>query len=186
MNASDFQCIGYSQQLSTCVLASYAIACFPFTGTPVVDYFVAYCRHFNLDQAHPERSYERHFHPLSRTTPGYQVLWDLHNRSLKRPFLRARAKVDLSVPINWPNDTAAAESAIRQPDCLLLLFVNSLMHSIVVGHDGSNLYHLDTARPPGQLFQVGPGKITDFGQRGDAYLVALNPHPRNGIDKEKP
>lgn len=182
MNPATFAGINYSQQLNTCVLASYAVACFPFTGTPVLDYFVAYCRHFNLDQAHPERSYETHFLPLSRTTPGYRVLGDLHNGCGEQPFIRARDAVTLGSPVGWPNDTAAAEAAIRQPDCVLLMFLNVSavqnlmgMHSIVVGHNGCELYYLDTGRRPLDLCQVGPRVITGFGGLGDAYLVARQP-----------
>lgn len=141
MNPTTFAPINYSQHLNTCVLASYAVACFPFTGTPVLEYFVAYCRHFHLDQSHPERSYEGHFHPLSRTTPGYRVLADLHNGCGEKPFVRARDAVTLGSPVGWPHDTAA-EAAIRQPDCVLLMFLNASavpnlmgMHSIVVGHN---------------------------------------------------
>jgi hypothetical protein len=177
MDHTIFSGIKYSQQLQTCVLASYAVACFPFTRTPVVDYFLAYCRHFTLDETHPERSYEGHFIPVSRTTPGYQILRDIHCSSKEPAFAKARESVTLD-PVNLANtDTAGVELAIRQPDCLLLLFVNASgvpglsMHSIVVGHDGRHFYYFDTVPGALLLYRHRVGAVADFGHLGDAFIV---------------
>jgi hypothetical protein len=165
--------ISYRQNLDTCVLASYAVACFPFTQNPVLEYFVAYCRHFNLDQQHPERSYESHFHPLATTRPGYQIIRELHEQSTEAVFATARLHTTLSPVADWANDGAATETAIRQADCLLMLFVNALpggrhwMHSIVVGHNGQGLYYFDTCAG----LQPGPNRIIEFGNLGDAHLI---------------
>jgi hypothetical protein len=181
--------INYTQHLDTCVLASYAVACFPFTNKqPVLDYFVAYCRHFNkvenpspnLDEAHAERSYDRHFHDLAAKpgNSGYKILWKLHYSSAEPEFAKARDAVTLDL-VDWSKtDAAEVERAIQQPDCLLLLFVNTSpllglrMHSIVVGHDGAGLYYFDTN--PGALVPFGRrgSNLADLGAPpGDAYLV---------------
>lgn len=189
MERTSFGSVNYSQQLDTCVLASYAVACLLFTGTPVLAYFVRYRRHFNklketcpkLDETHPERSYQSHFHPLSCNKPGYQILKQLHDESNESSFLEARKRVTLGPLIDWSSGYSAVEAAIRQPDCLLLLFVNASRlpglpsgHSIVVGHDGGGLYYLDTGRAQADILQAGSMQIADFGPPGDAYLVRRN------------
>ena len=91
MRANSSQ-VKYRQSLNTCVLASYAVACYPFTTTPVLDYFVAYRRHFDKlnepqpkwDEAHPERSYDQRFHAQGN---GCAVIKDLHNNSPADAFL---------------------------------------------------------------------------------------------------
>ena len=143
----------------------------------MLDYFIAYCRHFKdkLDENHPERSYDEHFHRQPR---GYQVLKELHDGSSQPVFVKARQEVTLSPLIDWSKGVAAVEAAIRQPNCLLLLFLNAsslqgllAMHSIVVGHHSHGLYYFDTARPCEEILQAGPNQLADFGVLGDAYLV---------------
>jgi hypothetical protein len=187
MEHTAFAGIGYSQHLNTCVLASYGVACFPFTGTRVLQYFGAYCRHFNrienpcpnLDEAHPERSYEGHFHDLARRpgNSGYGILRDLHDGSGEPEFVAARNAVTLE-PVDWGRmDAGAVDLELRQADCVLLLFVNASpfpglsMHSIVVARDGSGLYYFDTGLGAAVLYRHRVGAINDFGTLGDAYLV---------------
>lgn len=187
MDKTIFSGINYSQHLGTCVLASYAVACFPFTGTSVLSYFVAYCRHFNklkgacakLDESNPERSYEWHFHDLASQpgNSGYKILKSLHDGSDEPEFLKARTLITLN-PVDWSKtDAAAVDLSLQKADCLLLLFINAsnfvglTMHSIVLGHDGQHLYYFDTA--PGALvcYRHSMRKVADFGSSGDAYLV---------------
>ena len=180
MSPTLFLGVKYSQRLDTCVLASYAVACFPFTNKqPVLDYFLSYCRHFKLNETYPERSYDLHFHPLSKIKPGYQIIKELHDSSSESVFVKARQSITLSPLINWSKDVAAVNASIRKDNCLLLLFINesslpglSSGHSIVVGHNSSHgLYYFDTARPCNEILQAGPNQIADFGTLGDAYLV---------------
>jgi hypothetical protein len=89
----------------------------------------------------------------------------------------ARNSVTLSPVGNWTQEVAAVETAIRQPDCVLLLFVNAstlpglAMHSVVVGYEGG-LFYFDTC--PGAL-RPGLQRLTDFGTLGDAYIVRKRP-----------
>jgi hypothetical protein len=187
MNYASFSGIEYSQFLNTCVLASYAVACYPSTNIPILDYFTAYCRHFNkvespspnLDEAHPERSYERHFHQcVSKPgNSGYKILKSLHNNSVEPEFERARNAVTLD-PVDCLNTNAPTVlQEIQKPNTLLLLFINSSpyqglsMHSIVVGHDGRNLFYFDTNPGALLLYRHKIHQITDFGSPGDAFLV---------------
>lgn len=181
MNPNSFIGINYSQHLNTCVLASYAVACFPFTTQPVGEYFVAYCRHFKLDETHPERCYEQHFHKLASKpgNSGYSIIKSLHDSSDEPEFIKARSLITLET-VDWSQtDTAAVERNIKQePDCLLLLFINAsnfpglTMHSIVLGHDGQHLYYFDTA--PGAVIlcnRHGIQSIANFGNLGDAFII---------------
>jgi len=192
MDHKMFSGINYNQHLNTCVLASYAVSCFPFTNQqPVLDYFVAYCRHFNkvekptpnLTEAHPERSYEGHFHNLAAKTgnSGYKILSDLHHGSAEPEFERARNAVTLD-SVDWSKTTPAeVERAIAQPGCLLLLFLNASpflglnMHSIVVGHEGGRLYYFDTNPGAIVLYRNKVRNVADFGSLGSAYIVRKKP-----------
>lgn len=180
MNSASFFQIKYRQTLDTCVLASYGVACFPFTGTPVLDYFTAYCRNYNQDATHPERSYENHFHAECRKPgmSGYKILKCLHDGSAEAVFEKARNAVSLE-HVDWAQtDAAAIELKLKNPDCLLLLFLNGgtppnfnrlEWHSIVVGHDGQSLFYFDTG--PGAPIK-GPSQLKDFGRLGDAFIVS--------------
>lgn len=155
----------------------------------MLNYFVAYCNHFNkrgenLDVAHPERSYDKSFHKLASQpgNSGYKILKCLHDNSDDPVFATARQEVTLHSVADWKTMHASVEATIRQPNCLLLLFLNQCNppnisfqrlenHSIVVGHDGLSLYYFDTALPQGQNLRAGPSRMLDFGALGDAYLV---------------
>ena len=98
MSFASLNKVGYTQFLNTCVLASYAVACYPFTGTPILDYFIAYCQYFNLSLKHPERSYDEHFHQYchAKGLSGYKVIEELHRGGVQEPFARASANTKLA------------------------------------------------------------------------------------------
>lgn len=133
----------------------------------------------NLDEAHPERSYDGHFHGLAARpgNSGYKILRSLHDGSAEHEFEKARSAATLE-SVDWSRtDAAAVDCALKQPDCLLLLFLNASpfpglsMHSIVAGRDGCGLYYFDTAPGAAVLFRHRLGGVADFGTLGDAYLV---------------
>jgi hypothetical protein len=164
--------------MNTCVLASYGVACYPFTTTPVLDYFVAYCRHFNklnetqpkLDEAHPERSYDQHFHNQGN---GYAVIKNLHDKSTEPIFQLAKSRIELEqINMKSPADVGRAQTAIKQCDSLLMLFLNTRMHSIVVGYDNGGLFYYDTNM--GQVARENQlQELINFDPfcPGDAFLV---------------
>jgi len=142
---------------NTCVLASYAVACYPFTHVDVLDYMTGYCTHFGLDNTKPERSYDADFHHRYKTARinAYKLIEELHNVSQEECFLRARSSVSIE-PIAKENvgyDTASVETRLKSNERnVLVAFVlrpilGGLMkfHSIMIGYDAGSFYLYDTA-----------------------------------------
>ena len=172
-----FKDLNYRQGLNTCVLASYGVASYPFTRIPILDYFSAYCRHFELEQEHPERSYDGHFH---RQKNGYEVIKGLHEESLDRVFNKCRETFKLEDVRG--KDMNIIEKRLREcPETLLMLFINksnqnrpnlASMHSIVVGYDQQKqLYYYDTNTAN---LSTKVSAITDLGTLGDRFLIVRN------------
>src|SRR5207249_11566064 len=87
----------FQQHGDSCVLASYGVAAYPFTETPVQDYFCDYCRHFALPDHNPEQECVWHFDRLQddRAASGYKIICDLHEASEQPSFLNCRRKFSL-------------------------------------------------------------------------------------------
>ena len=178
MSLASLSKVGYTQYLNTCVLASYAVACHPFTAMPILDYFLAYCQHFNLCSKHPERSYDEHFHQyyLSKGISGYQVIEELHRNGFQEPFSRARAKTKLDFIQEVGHQSEPTELRLRSTQLsLLMVFVNKSAvatlpssHSITVGFDSSAFYYFDT-----RTSQITGGipRLSYFGELGNGFLV---------------
>lgn len=179
MDKKPFEQLSYRQQGRTCVLASYGVACFPFTNTEIDSYFLAYCNHYRLDTNNPTSSYENYFKKQTKQITGYEVLKELHEKSSEKVFTTARSLVSLT-KITWPQKEEAKPefvkkivSEIKKADTLLLLFVNKssitglTMHSIVVSHDNSGIFYYDT----NSGLETVSTNLSDFGELGDAFLI---------------
>lgn len=178
---NSFRNLKYKQDGNYCVLASYAIACFPHTQErDIIKYFIDYNSHFNVPSKHSdaESKYLRHFSKECNNRAGYEILKDLHENSEASSFKKARRKFNLVKGKNYSNNNKASELEewlIENEDGLALLFVNesnideiASMHSIVVGCDGDGLFVYDvnignTSRP---LIN-----ISDIGVIGDVFMV---------------
>lgn len=77
ITAEVFTNLFYKQKDHYCVLASYAVAAYPFTNQEVIPYFIDYCRHFNLsaNSNNAESKYLKDFELRSSATHmnGYLV-----------------------------------------------------------------------------------------------------------------
>jgi hypothetical protein len=173
MRISEFGNPLYRQSFNTCVLASYGVACFPFTHQPIGDYFLAYCRHFALDQTLPEASYERHFHSLPS---GYDVIETLHLDATDSVFSACRANVLLIERFEAGHGTQMREQAlVSDPGLVMLLSFSPKglhtphFHSVAINYDEteSSLYYYDTNTA---MFSK-ISHLEDLGQPGEAFFL---------------
>lgn len=155
--ASRFSGLSFKQSGNSCILASYAIAAYPFTGTPVLDYFRDYRDVFFSDKAQnmdPEPFYNAHFHPLYQYISGksgFQLLRDCHERIDRPSFNKARSIIRLSLIDSVEDDLHEIESDLKgKTESLLIVFVKQpslkdLMpyHAIVIGYDTNGFFDYD-------------------------------------------
>lgn len=167
--------MNYRQRLNTCVLASYAVAGHPFVEIPVLDFFVAYCLHFGLDEQHPERSYDNDFH---HRHPGYSVIWNLHHESTVQLFERCRSKFQL-IDVRASGQQNVEQRLVSEQSTTLMLFINkskrghdlglASMHSIAVGYSPTDkFFYYDTGLGG---FVRGINNLADLGELGDRFLL---------------
>ncbi len=84
----------------TCVLASFAIAAYPFVKKNVIEYFDAYCKHYNLDVFLKCKQcvYDKHFQKYIKDIiaceqglgAGYSLIWKLYHKSQNEIFQACR------------------------------------------------------------------------------------------------
>ena len=169
-----FSNLDYKQGLATCVLASYAVAAYPFAKIPVLDFFVAYCCQFGLPHEHPERSYEDDF--LQRH-PGYDVIWKLHHDSTVPVFEACRKAFSLENV--FPAQLATIEQRLVAGNSTLMLFMNTSarkqdleladMHSIGVAYSPDcKFFYYDTGR--GKLVR-NISSLRELGDCGHRFLL---------------
>jgi hypothetical protein len=172
------QDVSYQQTRPTCVLASYAIACWPFAKQPVAEMFTAYCDHFKLEATDPEETYCDDFHCVrTAIQAGYDVIYDLHWGSNQLVFKRNRDAVWLSRPFSLEKYWRSVERSLRSNRSgLLMAFVHkpglvglASNHSVVIGCDSHDEFYLyDTNY--GRLVGVCDS-INDLGEIGHGMLI---------------
>jgi hypothetical protein len=176
MDSKSFLTVCYKQLLDTCVLASYAVASFPFVKVPVLDFFVAYCCDHGLSHDHPERSYDDEFHSWPH---GYGVIWKLHHESTVALFEKCRRAILLE-DLGKASVSEVEERLQACQESTLMLFINkskreldlklASMHSIAVGYSSSSkFFYYDTGN--GKVFE-NISSLTELGECGDRFLLS--------------
>lgn len=128
----------------TCVLASFAIAAYPFVKIDILEYFKAYCLYRKLkldDDECPQCEYSKDLKKFERDIKskpsnglpenlggGYCVIWDLYSKSSGDVFERCRKAFSLEV-IDLKNENDDFNRFSRLKDKLMegstaMLFVN--------------------------------------------------------------
>lgn len=170
-----FTGVGYIQCLGTCVLASYAVAAYPFVNIPVLDFFAAYCCDHGLSHQHPERSYDNDFH---RWPNGYDVVWKLHRNSTVAIFKACRDAFRLE-DVRAVDLTTVEQRLAAEKNTTLMLFINkskreqdlklASMHSIAVGYSPNRkFFYYDTGI--GKVVE-NVGSLAQLGECGDRFLL---------------
>jgi hypothetical protein len=161
----------FKQHGHSCVLATYAVAAYPFTETPVDNYFRDYCSEFKVPSENPEQEYVRHFGGLLDQGPrsGYEIIRDLHNFSKKQSFSKCEKMFSLElikdVSARQGEITSELRSAVRNA---LIVFLNAEQHSIVVffGTGGLSFYQTRAG-------DIGDGlrSISELGELGEGLML---------------
>jgi hypothetical protein len=170
-----FSGTGYRQYLKTCVLASYAVAAYPFVNIPVLDFFVAYCCDHGLPHQHPERSYDDDFH---RWPNGYDVIWKLHHDSTVPTFKACREAFRL-VDARAVDLATIEQRLATEKNTTFMLFINqsnreqdlglASRHSIAVAcSPDREFFYYDTGL--GKVVE-NFGSLADLGDCGDRFLL---------------
>lgn len=161
----------FTQVGQTCILASYAVAAFPFTGMPIETYYQDYCNHYGIRSANPALSCEQHFDAQwrQRSISGYQLLQDIHTSSKGTVFEKCSRAFSLRLVNDVADSMSQIEIELQQPlKNGLLVFLPARHHSIMVACDTRGLYSYDTAG--GKRAKLG--SILEVGTTGDGLVFS--------------
>jgi len=146
MDASVFSTVNYIQKTPACVLGSYAVAAYSFVKFPILNFFIAYCKHHGIDDADPEKSYACHFHKAWNTlrVGGYSLIYNLHLSSTHDIFSNCRQVFSLQMIEDVTAEKADLEGFLQQnKQAMATVFINNLGHSITIGYDNDGFYKYD-------------------------------------------
>lgn len=164
----------------TTVLASYAVAAYPFTKRNILDYFEDYCRHYKIHATttDSESQYLKDF-KIRYAKPGmngYKVIKDLHDNSTEISFKNARNKFDLQNVDNAENKIDYLENELKSEQGILVnVFINqsslpnlASKHSITIGYDSLGFYIYDVNK--GRALR-GITSICEIGRIGSTFII---------------
>lgn len=182
MNSDEFNLLNYQQNGDYCVLASYAVAAFPFTERPIKDYFSAYCSTYKLSlQGSFEQTYFHDF--VNRYSlpgkNGYKVMNEFHNKSNDQCIIDAREKFTTEYIDNGVERINEIGHFLKESiKTIAIMFINksttrrlNSMHSITIGFNGEKYYYYDVNF--GRIFFLSSTiqSVIDLGEIGNVILL---------------
>lgn len=181
---TEFNSLGkFTQSKAVCVLASYAVAAFPFTRKPVIEYFKDYCDYYNISYD-PSNDIQEVVDNDFRSRCGlpgmfgYKIIMDLHDNAQGQSFTKARESFSLRFEQNSQLEIDNIENELRSgEEVLLMLFINesnnesiaSSMHSVTIGYDNYGFFIYDVNF--GYVQPLIYKKLSDLGKLGNAFLI---------------
>lgn len=179
----------FIQTVNSCVLASYAIAANYFTKVEILEYFKAYCCHYNITEIdsnpyirngikisahnHYEVLYDSHFHNEynRRRKAGLKIIEELHKESIQSAFVEARNSFDVKHIDNVLTCADKIEVKLKEEEALLILAFRGAgggRHTAVFGYEDERWYTVETRQYPqtGIVYCDNP-----FKEPGDALLA---------------
>lgn len=169
-----FQC---RQTGNSCIVASYAVAMFPFTAVPLLQYYEDYGQHFHLPAPRDGNACADHFHEewQRRGISGLRLLTQLHAPATGGVFAQCSQRFDARLIDDVAIEMVQLENQLRSPwmNALLVFLPRPAMHSVAVGCDNAGLFYYDTAQA--QLHRLN--SIAGIGPTADGILFAERPQP---------
>ena len=178
LNRSEYSNLNFCQNNhNLCILASFAVAAYPFNKIPIDNYFLDFCNHHNLDKSNPKNSYEKNFSVFYNN--AYKMIECLYNTSNQTSFRESRNHFVLE-PIDYTNNESVYLSELSTAKKNLLnLFINKSnnnifiksMHSITLGYDKEGYYFYDVNRGYTVPIQLVNDSLSSIGEIGDAHKI---------------
>jgi len=172
----------FVQCCNSCILASYAVASYHFTNLNVYNFFLDYCKHFNISASpdqDAEREYAKHFDQewKSRKCSGYRIVEQLHNNSLKTAFVQSRTRFGVEY-IHQPSlSLSQIENRLKNEETLISVAIKESygVHAYCVGFDNHGFYKIETRRSAPKAGIVLIKNIQSLGALQDSLLMFAHP-----------
>ncbi len=172
----------FVQCCNSCTLASYAIASYHFTRLNIYNFFLGYCKHFDIKASSDqdaERKYDVHFQKewKTRNCSGYKIIKELHNNSSEQVFVQSRAMFGVEIIQDTTSCLHRIEDKLKIEEVLISItfVVNKQgVHSCCVGLDEQGFYMIETRRGPHTIGISRIKNIKALGDLRDSLLIIPN------------